>query len=233
MESLPAQIDWASTLTGEVLAASLLSKVIYTYPDKDWLQSLADQDVFTEAPLGNERPDVQAGLALLQSWSLTARGGMTPQAFDELRADYTRLLMGPGTVIAPPWESVYFSDERLVFQEKTLQVRAWYQRFQLEVANLYKEPDDHIGLELAFIAHLAQLTLVALDKGERTAFENTLAAQREFLSEHLLAWAPQWCVLVHAQANTDFFRGIALLTNGVLAEIAAILQIQAVPEASR
>lgn len=224
------QTDWDIFLTGETLVASLLSKVLYAYPEKAWLQSLADEDVFTEAPLGNPQPDVQRGLALLQGWARTERGGMSSETFDALRADYTRLLLGAGKVLAPPWESVYFSEDRLVFQEQTLQVRAWYLRFGLEAENRHQEPDDHIGLQLAFVAHLARQALIALDNGDQTKFEYTLAAQREFLSKHLLRWASQWCKLVQSHAHTDFFRGIALLTKGILAEIVAVLQIEAISE---
>lgn len=218
--------DWVSFFTGEALVASLLSRILYTYPDKAWLQSLADEDVFSESPLGNNQPDVQDGLELLQGWTRTARGGITSEAFDDLRVDYTRLLMGPGTILAPPWESVYFNEERLVFQEQTIQVRAWYRRFGVETANANQEPDDHIGLEFAFVAHLAQQALIALDQQEQTVFESLLAAQHEFLSKHPLSWVPQWCSLVESQANTDFFRGVALLTKGILAEIATTLHIR-------
>ncbi len=114
-----------------------------------------------------------------------------------------------------------------------MQVRSWYQRFHLEAENVYKEPDDHIGLELAFIAHLAQQALVALNQQERPAFEYALAAQRDFLSEHLLKWAPRWYTLVRSQANTEFFRGIALLLRGVLAEIATSFQIEISPEVTQ
>lgn len=216
--------DWPSILTGEILVTSLLSKVLYSYPEKAWLQSLADQDIFAELPLGNDQPDAQAGLVLLQGWANSVRGGMTTEMFDDLCSDYTRLLIGPGKVIAAPWESVYFSDERLIFTEQTLKVRSWYQRFHLEIPNLYKEPDDHIGLEFAFVAHLTRQALICLEQQERTAFENILTAQRQFLAEHLLTFAPRWCKLVQDNANTDFFRGISLLTSGVLTEIATIMQ---------
>ncbi len=126
--------DWVSFLTGELLAATLLGKILYTDPEREWLQSLADENIFAESPLGNAQPDVQLGLNLLQSWAETARGAFTENAFDELRDDYTRLFLGPATVLAPPWESVYFNDERMVFQEQTMQVRGWYQRFELEFA---------------------------------------------------------------------------------------------------
>lgn len=225
-----AGTDWLSFLTGEILAAGLLSKTLYTYPDRLWLQSLIDEDIFSESPLGDTRPDVQRGLALLRNWAQSERSGISSESFDDLRADYTQLLVGTGHVLAPPWESVYFSEERLVYQEQTLQVRAWYRRFGLEAENRYQEPDDHIGLELAFVSHLAQQALAALEQQEQSAFEAMIAAQREFLSKHLLRWAPQWCNLVESQANTDFFRGIALLTKGILAEVVAILQIERVSE---
>ena len=218
--------DWISFLTGEMLVVSLLSKTLYNYPTQAWLQTLAIEDVFAEAPLANTQPDVQNGLSLLQVWTQTARAGITSQAFDDLRVDYTRLMIGPDRVLAPPWESVYYSEERLVFNAQTSQVRAWYLRFQLEVENRYQEPDDHLGLELAFVAHLARQALVALNQDDLTTFENLIAAQREFLANHLSNWGPEWCNLAYTHAHTDFLRGIALLTKGILAEIATVLQIE-------
>lgn len=220
--------DWAAFLTGEALAGSLLGRLIYAEPDKVWLQSLADEDIFAESPFGNAQPDVQRGLDLLQGWAQVQRGSMSDEAFEDLRVDYTRLLMGAGRLLAPPWESVYFNNERMVFQEQTMQVRAWYHRFGLEAPKYNAEPDDHIGLELIFVAHLAQEALVALDQQDQSGFETMLAAQREFLSEHLLTWAFEWCKLAEAHANTDFVRGIALLTRGVLTEIASTLQVKPV-----
>lgn len=230
MQSELARTDWVTFFAGEAISAGLLGKILYTYPDMAWFQSLVDEEVFTEAPIGNAQPDVQRGLALLQNWTHTVRGGMSSEAFDELRADYTRLMFTGDHVLAPPWESVYFSEERMLFQEQTMQVRAWYRRFGVDAANHAHEPDDHIGLELAFVAHLAHLALVALEQNEPGDFEDVLAAQREFLSEHLLQWGGEWCDLVLIHASTDFFRGIALLTKGVFAEIAAILQIDRASE---
>lgn len=225
--------DWVSILTGETLVLGLLSKTLYPYPEKTWLQTLAHEDVFADIPLGEGQPDVQAGLTLLQTWSASCRSGLSDPAFDDLRADYTRLFIGPGKVIAPPWESVYSNEERLTFQEQTLQVRAWYRRFGLEAERLHNEPDDHIGLELSFLAHLAQLALAALERQDRPAVDELLKAQRRFLSEHLLRWTPAWCDQVAQHARTDFFRGIALLTKGVLKELSTILPVESLTEPAR
>lgn len=210
-------------LTGEMLMFGLLGKTFYQYPDRAWLQSLIDGDVFAEAPFAGDQPQVSDALALLRVWGEQHRTGISEQAFDDLCADYTRLFIGPSQVLMPPWESVYFSEERLTFQEQTLQVREWYRRYGLQTEKLYHEPDDHIGLELEFTAHLAKAGLLALEQNDAAALERALDAQRDFLSEHLLRWALDWCGQVQTQAQNDFYCGIAQLTRGALRHAGELL----------
>ncbi|MGB3714837.1 MAG: molecular chaperone TorD family protein, partial [Candidatus Promineifilaceae bacterium] len=151
---------------------------------------------------------------------------MSDEVFHALKADYTRLFIGPGQVLAPPWESVFVKEGRMIFQEVTLQVRDWYRRYDLQTVKLYEEPDDHIGLELTFLAHLAGLGLAALKKQDDVEFAAVVEAQRGFLSEHVLRWTPIWCDQVGVYCRTDFFRGIALVVRGALAEMAAIFETE-------
>ncbi len=221
------ELNWNEVLTGEMLMFGLLGKAFYQYPERAWLQSLIDGDVFAEAPFAGDQPQVSAGLALLRQWSEAHRAGIAQSAFDDICADYTRLFIGPGKVLTPPWESVYFSEERLMFQAQTLQVRDWYRQYGLQADKLHHEPDDHIGLELEFVAHLAKSGLVALEQNDDAALQHALDAQRNFLSEHLLRWALKWCDQVQAQARMDFYRGIAQLTQGALVQSAEMLGIKA------
>lgn len=224
-------LDLTSTLAGEALVFDLLGKLLYEYPERKWLQFLADESVFDEIPFGADQPDTVTGLQLLQQWTRTYRGGLLNGAVDDLRADYTGLFLGPGKVLTPPWESVQFTDERLLFQEQTLQVRRWYQRFGLEVVKFRNEPDDHVGLELAFLAHLARQGLAALAQGHPAQLAETWQAQREFLHAHPLRWVPGWCEQVVAQARTDFYRGAALLVRGAVVELASTLETHVPAEA--
>lgn len=223
--------DLTSTLAGEALVFDLLGKLLYEYPDREWLQFLADESVFDEIPFGAAQPEVARGLQLLQQWTRTHRGGLLNGALDDLRVDYTRLFLGPGKVLTPPWESVQFTEERLIFQEQTLQVRQWYQRFGLEVVKFRNEPDDHVGLELAFLAHLARQGLAALTQGHPAQLAETWQAQREFLHAHPMRWIPGWCQQVVTQARTDFYRGAALLVSGAVAELASTLETHIPAEA--
>ena len=119
----------------------------------------------------------------------------SPVDMEALEQDYLRLFVGLGTPMAPPWESTWADDARLLFQRQTLDVRYWYRSAGLEVANPHAEPDDHIGFELEFIGRL-------LERGdEETA--------KRFADEHPRAWASRWCDAVQAHAQTDFYRTLA------------------------
>ncbi len=143
-----------------------------------------------------------------------------------MKRDQLHLFIGTDVVLAPVWESVYFSEEHLVFQEQTLQVRQWYSRFGLQAERINREPDDHIGLELSFVAHLAKRALDAIDQKDEQDLEKLLQAQRDFLTEHLLCWAPAWAKLVKEHAETDFYRGLAYFTHGALLAAADLLKIE-------
>lgn len=223
---------WKTTLMGESLLFGLLGKVLYQDLDKAWLETLIHEDVFAEAPFGADQLEVKRGLELLSRWSDENCKGISEDEFKAIKQDHLHLFIGVDKVLAPVWESVYFSEKRLVFQEQTLQVREWFSRFGLQAERLNREPDDHIGLELSFIAHLASLALQAIDSDDRETFEKILQAQRDFLFEHLLRWGPPWAHLVKEHAETDFYRGLAHLTHGALLAAAEHLQIELPREVS-
>ena len=218
--------DLRSTILGESLLFGLLGKILYADLDKTWLDTLIGEDVFSEVPFGAEQVEMQHGVELLQRWTNENRGGLEVPQFKALQEDNLRMFIGLNKVPAPVWESVYFSEKRLMFQEQTLQIREWYARFGLQAERINKEPDDHIGLEMLFIAHLASLALQAFEQNDETKLNEILQAQREFLSEHLLRWGPVWAKLVKQHAATDFYRGIAHLTHGALLAIAETLEIK-------
>jgi TorA maturation chaperone TorD len=209
-----------------MLLLGVLSRAIQSNPERDWLQPLIDQEIFSEPPMTGSHPDFEKGLKLLHSWALEAGGRLSDERLTDLKTDNTRLFVGVGKPIAPPWESVYFNEDRMIFQKQTLQVRAWYRRFDLEPEKLHKEPDDHIGLELSFLAHLAKLGVGALEARDESGLEQALESQRGFLAEHPLQWAAVWSDRVEKGARTDFYRGLAILIRGTLFSLADRLGVQ-------
>ncbi len=217
--------DWNGYLVGERLLLSLLSKMVYTAPEADWLQTLVSEDIFSEAPIGMEQPDIQSGLAYLQQWTAACKPQLTAEQVDEIQNDHLNLFIGTGKVLAPPWGSVYLSEERLLFQKETLDVRRWFHRYGLQAERERNEPDDHIALELSFLNHLAGLALEALAKGDQVSFIELIDAQSRFLAEHLGKWTDRWAALVLKFARTDFYRGAALLVRGAVADLTQVLDI--------
>ena len=235
MQEIPAWKEvslegWKELLIGEMLLLSFLSRAFQTYPDEEWLQSLAADNVFSEIPLEGAHPDVGFGLLMLQDWSDRNKNGISNEQVDQLKEDYIRMFIGLDEILAPPWESVYFNKGRMVFQEQTLRVRKWYRRFGLETKKLHKEPDDHIGLEMSFLSYLSGAALQSLEENQQKKFEQLLDDQKQFLSQHLLNWGPYWCSLVKINARTDFYQGLAVLTNGILKTLADYYKVETIEE---
>ena len=128
-------------------------------------------------------------------------------------------------MLAYPWESVYISKMPFLFLESTLEVRDWYRRYGLEVVNFKREPEDFIGFELSFLAHLSQLALDAAEQGDMDGVAALVKAQRDFLSEHLLRWGFEWANRAAQHAETDFYRGFVLMARGALAELAVVYDV--------
>ncbi|MCC7360712.1 MAG: molecular chaperone TorD family protein [Anaerolineales bacterium] len=212
-----------AVLAGHALALNLIGKLLYAPPEPEALRALAAEGVFAELPFDSDRPAVTDGLACLQRWADSHLAGDAAAGFAAVRADFTRLFEGPGRVLAAPWESVQRNGDHLLFQTETLQVRTWYRRFGLQLTRLHQEPDDHVGLELAFVSHLAQLALAAHAAGDAARWAELIEAQAVFLRTHPQRWVPAWSALVITEARTDYYRGLAHLAGGVLAELEAAL----------
>lgn len=185
---------------------AFVSRLLLASPDADLLARVRQPDLMPAWPLRDATS--REGAALL------ARGAAADVL--TLARDHQALFIGPGPLLAPPYESVHRSRERLLFEEPTFQVRAAYRAFGRVAPALNKEPDDHLGLELDFLAHLCVRALDGLDTGDEVATDTALAAQQTFLTDHTLVWGPECLRLVREHARTDFYRGVALLGTGLL-----------------
>jgi putative dimethyl sulfoxide reductase chaperone len=217
---------WKTALMGETLSLSMLGKTLYEDPNNEWLNSLIKENIFSDVPFGENHSEVKQGLKLLQDWTQRNSSGLSTAEFEAIRKDHLYLFTGVGKPLASVWESTYFSEGKLLFQKQTLEVREFYARFGLQAERKGHEPDDHIGLELSFLAHLATLALNSLEAGDESHVEDALQAQRDFLTQHILRWAPAWAELTEKHAETDFYHGLAHLTVGTLWAASELLGIE-------
>jgi TorA maturation chaperone TorD len=98
------------------------------------------------------------------------------------------------------------------------------------VEYLYHEPDDHVGIEFSFLAHLARLGLQAIEAKDTKKIKNLTKAQREFVRTHPARWVHQWYSNVETNAHTDFYLGMARLAKGVIGTLEATLEGSALME---
>ncbi|WP_338824993.1 Chaperone protein TorD [Moorella humiferrea] len=219
----PAAVD-AATREGiqilceaRALAYNLLRGAFIHEPSWEFLEWLIRQEVLSFLAFAADDPDIKKGVELFTGY-LERYKAMPEADRDEelagLRGDYTRLFIGPERLPAPPWESAYVNDERLLFQEVTLKVRRIYLSYNFLPRNYRREADDHIGLELEFMYRLSAMAAERLDAGDLTGAARILRDQEEFLDGHLLAWVPPFAGDVMANAATDFYRGMGSLLKG-------------------
>ncbi|WP_404332966.1 molecular chaperone [Mesobacillus maritimus] len=130
------------------------------------------------------------------------------QSMQETKDEYNRLFVGPHSLPAPLWESVYLGREHLLFDDQTLQVRKCYQQHGLHFIKENNEPEDHIVIELEFMSYLTQ----EIFESEEDAYTKKLIEeQTHFLNEHLGRWAPQFCEKLIKSTEIPLYQAAALL----------------------
>ncbi|SDB84130.1 Tat proofreading chaperone TorD [Sanguibacter gelidistatuariae] len=206
---LQDRAELARHLDRMAAAFTTLSRVLLVPPAPEVLDQLRDADLLSQWP-ALPSPESRDGInQLLES----AQAGEDAR---DVRRDFNQLFVGPERMTAPPYESVHLSEDKLVFEQETFLVRAAYAAFGLAAPRLNQEPDDHIGLEMGFVAELCVRGLDALDGADELELRRVLAGVATFLDDHLLAWGPQCLTLVMGEATTCFYRGVGSLGLGLL-----------------
>ncbi|WP_172119399.1 TorD/DmsD family molecular chaperone [Actinomyces faecalis] len=174
----------------------------------DQVVSLAEQWPLTDvAPQSTE-----ARRARVAGWDLLQGSRDIEETAEQVRQDQDRLYGLTARAVVPPFESVHRNEEGLVFDAVTLEVRSAYLRAGLRAPALNREPDDHLGLELDFLARCCTAALDALERGNEDVADSYLAVAQEFTHDHLLTWAPAVLERARGASRTRWMRGLEELT---------------------
>lgn len=175
-------------LQGRQYVLTLLHTLFGKEPTRETLLAAASEDSLSTIALFDSGEG--SGAALLME-ALRPLQSLTDEGLEAIRQEYTKLFLGPEELVAPPWESVYTTKARALFQESTLEVRNWYKRFGYQPAGYPNYPDDHISLMLHFLALLTGEALACLESCAE-GYKNVLKGQKEFAQSHLLNWLPRY-----------------------------------------
>lgn len=205
--------DLPATLDSFAAAWLTLSRLLAGAPSAATLDAV--RELAPQWPLGTQESANRRGVRLLAA---SATAGEDEGA---VHRDVQRLYTGPGKLLAPPYESVHLNRSGLVFEEETLAVRAVYRRHGLAFERRDREPDDHVSLELEFLATLATRALDALERAGweagtplPPAAATALDGIAEFLEDHALLWHHRLGELTLERAETAFVQGVGSLLMG-------------------
>ncbi len=176
---------------------AFLSRIFLEEPPRELARDMANGNfVLPEASPINE--EFAEGVSLLREFMNVEKD--SAKVYDTLCSEYTRLFIGPVPVMFP-YESMYIDGSMM--SKSLLKVKEEYRRAGLGKLKAYHEPEDHIAVELAFMAYLCR--------------ENgSPAMQRGFIHNHLLKWVPKFSDELFEKSVCDFFRGAGRLTTGFL-----------------
>jgi TorA maturation chaperone TorD len=137
----------------------------------------------------------------------------------DVEDEYVKLFLGPGKAEVMPYQSIYEGNR--IYGETTLKIKSIYSRAGLRIPSEAGLSEDHLGVELQFIAHLCDRAIALLERGENVAL--SLELQKKFLEENLLPWVQEFCEDVLQTHAANFYRGMARVTRGYLEEDRVLL----------
>jgi TorA maturation chaperone TorD len=145
---------------------------------------------------------------LMQKAMTTIPKQLDEEFLNGLAADFAAIFLNSGIGVSP-YESVWISDEHITHQDSMFEMRDWYQKYELAAQNWRVRADDHLVLQLEFIAHLMQL----VDNPQ------SLPDTAVFMDEHILRWMPNFAGVVVERCGTPFYAGLVMLTAQYLDEL--------------
>ena len=153
--------------------------------------------------------------------------GENDRILEDLAIEYTRLFLGPGRHIYP-YESAYRQEGEGEATDAALEVKRLIEASGLSYTPDYRDPPDHVSVELEFMEKLTEAESKAWEEGDREQTVQFLEFEKRFLADHLAGWVPEFAERVIENASPGFYREMAGLTREyVLADVRGIGQTMA------
>ena len=217
IESISAE-ELASLMESRAHVYQVLSRCFQQEIDAPFAEELSRQFVLE----GAAPAAAQAMEAMQQLLS-----GADDAALEQLAVTFDRVFFGMGPITARhafPYESVYTSDRGIMMQQAYGQVVQAYRQQRLAKDPAFKEPEDHLAVELAFMATLAQRCALFLSEGHEEAAEETAVQQLAFAQDHLLNWLDRFCADLKVAAGGGFYFHLACFAQAFVEEDASLLR---------
>lgn len=127
--------------------------------------------------------------------------------------EYVAVMYGFPKATALPSESFYCSSDHAQLSEVTLAVRDCYRAQGLLPVRYPRTPDDHIALEMDFMARLSQESAAVLATRDWPSLVLLLQAQAAFLDDHVNAWLPLFAADMRTVESACLYPQLAQLAE--------------------
>jgi TorA maturation chaperone TorD len=199
---------------GRRLTYAFLSRIYEKEMTEELLKELLKENSLILQFAGADNPGEKflKGLEMLNKYLEGLRGRDLAQVRLELAVEYANLFLGVKGKPPHPSESVYRSAGHVMYQEERDEVLSTYLKAGVNKVNEFKEPEDHIALELAFMAELSREARDRLSDKDMKGFMESLVQQKDFLQKHLCLWVEDLAKYIEKSARIDFYVAIGDIT---------------------
>ncbi len=208
-----SQATLLAEFRGAVAADLRLLALLHSVePGAELLNSLKDDGFPNGLGLRLRSPQGTEALSVLEQALADLPESIDTETLDPLAVDFANIYL-IHAYQASPYESVWLDDDHLERQEAMFRVREDYRRYGLMAADRKNMADDHLALQLQFLAHLLELAPEA----------EGLRETARFMDEHLLRWLTPFAKRVASRCETPYFAGLGMLTAVYAEELRELL----------
>lgn len=208
-------VDVITAISGDL---ELLAALHDREPTREWLEAARACPIADQFGLVLRGEAGKASMTSFDKAVSALPASITEAVMDDLAVEYANIYLR-FLYRAAPSESVWLDEDGLERQQPMFAVKAWYRRHCLSPQDWARRPDDHLVVELRFLAHL--FSCAKTDK--------ELAEAARFLDEHLLRWVGQFARRVALETPSLYFAAVALLTDAYLEEVRDLLVAAGLP----
>lgn len=198
-----------------------LASVFIEEVDQESLAAMLDME-FPEIdePEANWEQDLKAGYEMLADVLDQYRGKSeeeTKDMLEDLAADYAKTFLAAGDAAgkaAFPYESVYTGTDSQFGGSVQMNLNAEYAAKGYSMKeDMFKIMEDHIGLELNYMAELLKEQSEETDEKKADKLSKDM---KKFFRRHISNWVMLFANDIYKYTDRDFYKAIARITIGFM-----------------
>jgi TorA maturation chaperone TorD len=196
-------------------------------PTPEFIQQLLSGAYLSElngyySDLASHHPNGEEALLPLKKYQEELSDYDPDELLKEMKVEYARLFIGPGTPVVQPYETFY--DERMTKESQPLlmvspaamAVEKIYREAGVAMAKKLQEPPDHFTVELEFLYYLSKKESDAWAEADNASANDWHRQGLAFIDGHLGDWGLRFCSKVQTESTHPFYRSITYFSGALI-----------------